>query len=250
MYAVHTRLEIVTSERLKGVANVDSDGLVLRLDPLPPLLRVQDLQSSNWLPEEQCDTAEVSVSWRVQLADFTIQLRRAGGVVHVAEMILALDIVLVLLDELVFVFEFEDDGKETQKLHYDKIVTFSAEGFDLLDMVLENRRLGTLVVAIKLGKVVDLNVVLDSVGESDGLVSDTAYNRIGVYPLPQSSRAVAIILAIVQVLKIMILELFLEWQVVKLSAQSELAVDFFLADTEVLHIEETDMLSSISELLS
>lgn len=197
VYAMHTRLEIVTSERLKSVADVDGDSLILRLDPLPLLLRVQDLQSSDWLPEKQRDTSEISVSWRVELADLTVQLRRAGGVVHIAEMILALDIVLVLLDELVFVFEFENDGKETQKLHYDKIVTFPAEGFDLFDMVFQERRLGTLVVAIELGKVVDLDVVLYSVGESDGLVANTANNRIGVYALPQSSGAVAIILAIV-----------------------------------------------------
>lgn len=85
---------------------------------------------------------------------------------HVAEMILALDVVLVVFDELVFVFEFKDDGEETEELHYDEVVTFPAECLDLLDVVLQNWRLSTLMVAVEFGQVVDLDVILDVLGKS------------------------------------------------------------------------------------
>lgn len=58
-------LEEVTSQCLQSVADIDRDGLVLRLDPLPLMLRVQDLQSSDGLAEEKRDAAQVSVAWRV-----------------------------------------------------------------------------------------------------------------------------------------------------------------------------------------
>ena len=60
---VNGRLEEVASQSLQGIADVDRDGLVLRLDPLPLLLRVQDLQSGNRLTEEKCDTSKISVTW-------------------------------------------------------------------------------------------------------------------------------------------------------------------------------------------
>jgi hypothetical protein len=60
--AVDGRLEEVASEGLERIANIDCDGLVLWLYPLPLLLRIQDLQSSNRLAEEKCDTSEISVT--------------------------------------------------------------------------------------------------------------------------------------------------------------------------------------------
>jgi hypothetical protein len=47
----------------------------------------------------------------------------------------------------------------------------------------------------------------------------------------------------------MVLQLLLKRQVVELAAQSELSVDFLLADREVLDVEEADMLGSIGQLL-
>ena len=60
---MNRRLEEVASQSLQRVADVDRDGLVLRLDPLPLLLRVQDLQSGNRLAEEKFDASEISVTW-------------------------------------------------------------------------------------------------------------------------------------------------------------------------------------------
>jgi len=67
--------------------------------------------------------------------------------------------------------------------------------------------------------------------------------------LPQSSRTITIVLAVVQVLKIMVLQLLLKRQVVELAAQSELPVDFLLTNREVFDVEEADMLGSIGQLL-
>jgi hypothetical protein len=47
-------------------------------------------------------------------------------------------------------------------------VALPAEVLDLFDVVLKDGRLSTLVVSIKLGKVVDLDVVLDRLGQSVG----------------------------------------------------------------------------------
>ena len=168
---MNRRLEEVASQSLQRVADVDRDGLVLRLDPLPLLFRVQNLQSSNWLAEEKRDTAQVSVAWRVELANLLVNFRGARSVVHVAKMVFTLDVVLVLFDELVFVGEFEYDGEEAEKLDDYFVVAFSAESFDFFDVILQNRRLCTLVVAVELGDVVDLDRVGNSLRESDGLAN-------------------------------------------------------------------------------
>lgn len=46
----------------------------------------------------------------------------------------------------------------------------------------------------------------------------------------------------------MVLELLLQRQVIEFPSEGKLSVDFFLADVEVLHIEEADMLCSVGEL--
>jgi hypothetical protein len=66
--------------------------------------------------------------------------------------------------------------------------------------------------------------------------------------LSQPSRAVAVVLAVVQVLEVVVLELLLQGEVVELPSEGKLSVDLFLADAEVLHVEEADMLCSVSEL--
>jgi hypothetical protein len=164
---MNRRLEEVTSQSLQRVADVDRDGLVLRLDPLPLLLRVQNLQSSDGLAEEERDAAQVSVAWRIELADLLVDFRGAGCVVHVAEMVFAFNVVLVVSDELIFVGDFEDDGEEAEELDDDFAVAFAAEGFDFFDVVLQDGGLGTLVVAVELREVIHLHVVFDGFGESE-----------------------------------------------------------------------------------
>jgi hypothetical protein len=164
-------------------------------------------------------------------------------------MVFASHVVNVILDQLILVGKLEDDGKEAEKLVHNFFVTLPAEVFDLLDMVLQNGRLSTLVVPVKFGEVVDLDVVDDRFRESEWSADSWVLLRSRSHILPESSRAVAVVLAIVQVLEVVVLQLLLQRQVVELAAQSELSIDFFLADAEVLDVEEAHMLGSICQLL-
>jgi hypothetical protein len=53
-----------------------------------------------------------------------------------------------------------------------------------------------------------------------------------------AGRAIPVIFTSDEVVAVMILQLLLQWKIVELSSQSKLPVNFFLADVEVLHIEE------------
>lgn len=67
--------------------------------------------------------------------------------------------------------------------------------------------------------------------------------------LSQSGGTVSIVLAVLQVFQIVVLELLFEREIVEFPSKSELVIDFFLADAEVLYVEEANMLSCIGELL-
>jgi hypothetical protein len=58
------------------------------------------------------------VSGRVELADLRVDLRRAGGIVHVPKVVFSFDVVRVVSNELVLVGEFKDDGEEAKELDY------------------------------------------------------------------------------------------------------------------------------------
>lgn len=64
------------------------------------------------------------MSGDVQGAELLVVLLASGGVVHVAEVVFAFDVVLVGADELVFVGEFEKDCEEAEEFDYDFIVAF------------------------------------------------------------------------------------------------------------------------------
>ena len=61
---------------------------------------------------------------RVQASDLFVDLSAAGCVVHVAEMVLAFDVVEMVADELILVGEFEEDGEEMKELFDNFGVTF------------------------------------------------------------------------------------------------------------------------------
>lgn len=104
-------------------------------------------------------------------------------------MILALDVVLVLADELVFIRKFKEQREELQQLDDDFVMAFleggvsahnsselnsgfskrlsyPGEALNLLDIILEYRRLLAFMVAIKFGDIIDLDVVLDTISEA------------------------------------------------------------------------------------
>lgn len=115
MHTMDTRLDKPTRQRRQGVTSIDRDGSILRTHPLPLALRVKNLQSCNGLAEKQSDCSQVGVAGTVQIADSSVLLCTAGCVVHVAEMVLTFDVVLMVADELVFVWEVKEDGEETEE---------------------------------------------------------------------------------------------------------------------------------------
>lgn len=122
--AVDARLDVAARERREGVARVDRDGAVLRLDPFPAALGVENLQGRDGLPEQQRQRAQVRVPGNVELGQALVLLGAARRVVHVAQVVLALDVVLVVPDQLVLVGELEQDGEQAQELDYYLFVAF------------------------------------------------------------------------------------------------------------------------------
>lgn len=136
-------------------------------------------------------------------------------------MIFAKVVVNMVFDEELLV-DFKKKSKELQQFDNDLGVTLATESLNLFDVVLEHGRLLTLMVAIELGNVVDLDVVCDSRGQRT-----------------ETSRSVTIVFTGLKVFNVVVLELFLERKIIKLAAQSELAIYLFLADVEVFDVEET-----------
>lgn len=97
----------------------------------------------------------------VEVADNTTFLEGTSLVVHVAEVVFSLDVVYMVADELVLVWELEQVGEELEQFDDDLLVAFAAKGFDLFAMVLEDGWVDALVVAVEFGQVVDLDVVSD-----------------------------------------------------------------------------------------
>jgi hypothetical protein len=101
-------------------------------------------------------------------------------------------------------------------------MTLATECLDLIDVILENSGVLAFMMAIKLGKVVDLDIICDTRGKG-----------------AKTSRAVTVVIARFKSFDVMVLEPFFQRQVVKLTAESKLAVYLFLTDVEVVDVEET-----------
>lgn len=93
--------------------------------------------------------------------------------------------------------------------------------------------------SVKLGNVVNLDVVLDSIAEADDTSLETC-RAMGFVNISHSvtGRTVSIVFTSDEVVTVVELQLFLQRQIVELSAKGKLPVNLFLADVEVLHIEE------------
>lgn len=68
--------------------------------------------------------------------------------------------------------------------------------------------------------------------EHDSMVTDVD----DLHSVP--SWPVAVVFSSIQIGAAVVLELLFKWKSVELATQSELAVDFLLADVEVLHVKE------------
>ena len=107
-------LNIPSRQKLQCITCIDRQGCIDRLHPLPFLRRViTNLESSNRLTEKERETAQIGMSTNpvVEL------LRLLGGifaVLHVAEMVLTLHLVLMDIGEVVF-GKFQRNGEENKE---------------------------------------------------------------------------------------------------------------------------------------
>ena len=104
--------DVSGSQERQRVARVHSKRPVLGLHPLPLARRVVlDLQRRDGLAEEQRPRAEVGVPAAPEAADLEVLLGRVLGVLHVPEVVLALDLVPVDVREVVL-RKFEGDCEQ------------------------------------------------------------------------------------------------------------------------------------------
>lgn len=118
VHAIDARFDQSTRQSRQGIAGLDPDGPILRTHLLPLILRIEDLQSSHGLSETQCNSPQARVPWAGQVADLLVLFATARSIVHVTQMVLAPNVVLVIANQLVFIREFEEDGEETKQLFY------------------------------------------------------------------------------------------------------------------------------------
>src|SRR5688500_5499538 len=80
---------------------------------------------------------------------------------HVTKVIFGLLLIRMLLDEVVFVWQLQDDGEKPEKWEHHVRMQSPGEMLNILDMSLKQRRLRifSFEVTGELGNVVDLNVV-------------------------------------------------------------------------------------------
>lgn len=112
--SVDARFDQTASESRQGIAGVDRDSSILWTYPFPFSLRVEDLESSHGLSEEQCHGSKIGMTGAVQASDFLVLLFAACSIVHVAKVILSFDVILVVTDELVFIGKLEQNCEETE----------------------------------------------------------------------------------------------------------------------------------------
>jgi hypothetical protein len=118
MHTVNAGFDQATRERSQGIAGVDRDGPVLGSHPLPLSFGVENLKGSYRLSEKQSHSSQVSVAGTIQLADLLVLLGAASCVVHVAQVVLTLDVVLVVFDQLILIRKLKENGEEAEQLLY------------------------------------------------------------------------------------------------------------------------------------
>lgn len=217
--AVHGGLEPAACEVRDGVSEVDGDGSGLCGDPGPVAVFAEDLEPRDGLAEEQREGPEIGVSACGAVFCFGPFGLRAWVVDHVSAVVLALAVVRVLLDEVVFVRELEDDGEETQQGEDDVCVESFLKGFDFREVGLEEIGLAVFAaeVVCEFGEVVDFDVV--------ACLSDEGAAR--------TSPAVVVGVCVVD----LVLFLLRGWEFEEVLGECELSVDCLLRDAEVLHVE-------------
>lgn len=115
MHTMDTRLDETTRQSSQGITGIDRDSTILRTNPFPLAFGVENLQCGNWLAEEKRDGSQVCMTRAIQIAYVFVDFLATRGVVHVTEVVFAFDVVLMVMGELVFVWELEENGEETEE---------------------------------------------------------------------------------------------------------------------------------------
>lgn len=213
-----------------GVCEVDGNGAGLCGYPGPFAIVAEDLQSGDGLAEEEGDGAEIGVAGCLAVAAGFVFFRRALVVDHVAEMVFALLVVGVLVDEIFFVWELENDGEETEEGKNNIGMESFGENFDFGKVSLDERRLSIFAFEIfgEFGNVVDLDIVFD-------------FSNLMMIV---SSPAVVISIRIIN----FVLGFFVHGESEEILGECKLTIYLILRKTKVFDIEETDMVDSMFKL--
>lgn len=82
--AMNTALKVPSSKVAQSIADIDRNSSILRLYPLPLILRVKNLQRSHWLSEQKCKGSKIGVARSIDGANSLVFFRRSLRVVHVS----------------------------------------------------------------------------------------------------------------------------------------------------------------------
>lgn len=112
-YAMDAALQIPIWPELQGVGNVDSDASRVGFNVFPGAVRAKDLEGWHRLAEEESQAAKVRVATGVDVLGIGIFLWGSGTVHLVAEVAVAIAIVLVGVDKMIL-RNLENDGNQCE----------------------------------------------------------------------------------------------------------------------------------------
>lgn len=150
-------------------------------------------------------------------------------ILHVSQVAVASFVITVLLEKEIL-WQFQNDGQKYQQLARNVVGDVSRETLNVLTVRIDNLRMPALQFRDELGDVVDLRVVIDT--RTD---------------LTEPHRLVPIVPAVLQVSAVF--QLLFCGELEELFANRELAIDIFLAETEVGDVEKANLFDGVEELL-
>lgn len=94
-------------------------------------------------------------------------------------------------------------------------LAYPAEIFNLVNVIRDNRRLLSRVVAIKLGNVVDLNIILDTVTHADEESVKFYSLKFRAFSHAVTGRSVSVILAVDKIIGVVILQFLFKREIIE-----------------------------------
>lgn len=227
---MHRTLEPPARQVRDGVCQVDRDGARLGRHIRPIPIVAQDLQADDGLAEQKRDGAEVGVAALLAIVACFPLLFRPRMIEHVPEMVLALLLISVLLDEVFLVGQLQDNREQAQERKNHVRMQRLLERFDFGHVSLQQVWVVILAQEIRgeLGDVEDLN----------------GRERLLLQRPPGPSPAVVVGLGVVA----FILGLLFGGELEEVLGQGELLIHRVLVQAEVLDVEESDVVDGVGEL--